>query len=337
MSENLPKKQNQSDEIDLGVLFNKLISGINKLSRSTKNGFFSLFIFLKTNILWVLGAVIIGAAFGKTVEYIRGINYELNVIVTPNLDSKNYLYQSVRDIQAHLESKDTAFFKSRKMDINEMEGFEIDIYPLGGQNTEFYLEDAEIFKILKDSENTELIQTLLANYVQDQTSPDHKITFKFRNIETGERYSRQLLKYINSNPYYDKLFKVYEKNAKIRINANEGLVDQLDALIRNYTKKLAQQQDISSANLVLDNQEALDIPELFVLKNDLIRDNEAKRIELEKREGALTIVSFGKPRGEEVHLLMKYAVLFPLITLGLMLLVFLIKQLNKKAMDYLPH
>lgn len=334
MSEDKIKKNKASDELDLGALFSKIQKGINSLLTFLKMSFLRGYMLVKVNLVWIIGLIVLGFIVGKSAEVLIGYKYELNVIVTPNLDSKSYLNQVVKDIQAHIESKDTAFFKSKGMDIDEMDGFEIEVVPIKGSNPDEYEQELEFLGFLKDTENPEILQNLLNGIIQDQTTPDQTIIFRFKDVSTGEKYAKKLINYINSNPYYKKLDQVFVKNAKIRVKLNEDLMDQLDVLIRNYSKMLASQKDASTGSFVLENQEPLNIPALFNLKNEIIRDSELKRIELEKREGAITIISFGKPRIVEMEPLLKYTILLPLIFLGILILIAIIKQVNKKAEQY---
>ena len=139
--------------------------------------------------------------------------------------------------------------------------------------------------------------------------------------------------YINSNEYYTQLLKTQRSNAADRIRRNDSLVQQIDLLINTYTDKIGRENADTEGRLILENQETLDIPSLFELKNRLIRDIELKRIELDRDREAITIVNFGKPHRVVKPLFQKNIVFFPLAFVGVFLLISLLGYLNRKASE----
>jgi hypothetical protein len=100
------KANNSSDEIDLGQLFNLINKGFNNLFKR----FLRLFLYLKRNALLLLGLVVIGVAIGYLLNQVVSKKLKTEVIVRPQFESKNYLYDVVNEIQANIKAKDTAFF-----------------------------------------------------------------------------------------------------------------------------------------------------------------------------------------------------------------------------------
>ena len=87
--------------------------------------------------------------------------------------------------------------------------------------------------------------------------------------------------------------------------------------------------------MVLENQEPLNVPSLFELKNQLIQDTESKKLELERRKDAITIVNFGKPHKVIKPLFQKDIVFFPLLFVGVFFLFSLVRYLNKRSAELL--
>ncbi len=329
MSDNPTNKQHPSDEIDLGQLFAMIGKGFNSLFR----GFLSVFVYLKKNAIILGTLVVVGALLGYGLKFITGEEQKLDVIVTPNLDTKNYLYSVIEEIQADIKTKDTAFFNSLGMDIAKMEGFQVEISPLKKQQYSSLEDEARFMELLKDFEDNDAISDILKGELQDQTTKDERITFYFKETEIGEDYAQKTMAYINSNPYYQELVKVYTENAQNRIAQNDSLIRQVDVLINNYTEKMLKEQATSEGRLVLENQEPLNIPSLFSLKNNLIQDTEAKKLELERRQDAITIVNFGKPHKVQKPLFQKKTALIPVIFVGAFFLFSLLQYLNRKAKE----
>ncbi|MEJ2584236.1 MAG: hypothetical protein P8Z38_04090, partial [Robiginitalea sp.] len=248
-----------SDEIDLGQLFKLIGNGFRNIFK----WFLSAYLYFKRNFFWFAGLVVLGALTGYLVNQLVEDKQQLDVIVTPNLDTKNYLYDVISEVQANIKAKDTLLLASMGMRWRS-------------------------FRSLRSN-------SPLRSELQDKTSKDQRITFYFKDALTGEAYAQKIMAYVNSNAYYNELVKVYTENAQNRIQRNDTLIRQIDALIDNYTQKMLQEQSGAEGRLVLENQEPLNVPSLFQLKNQLIQDTEAKKLELERRKDAITIVNFGKP------------------------------------------
>ena len=95
MTENqTPDKQNSSDEIDLGQLFHLIGRGFNAVFLF----FLRLYKYLKNNILILIGLVVIGFALGYGLNKLTTQNLKTEIIVKPQMDSKNYLYDVINEI-----------------------------------------------------------------------------------------------------------------------------------------------------------------------------------------------------------------------------------------------
>ena len=333
MSDKPSNKQNQSDEIDLGQLFAAIGKGFDSLFR----GLLTFFVYLKKNAVILVGLVIIGGLIGFSLKFIVGEEKKLDVIVTPNLDAKDYLYGVIDEIQSDIKAKDTVFFNSLGMSIDELGDFKIEITRLKKPSATDPEEEMKFLEILKDFENNETIAGFLRSELQDKTTRNERITFYFDDDEIGEDYAGKIMSYINSNPYYLELVKVYNENAQNRIIQNDSLIKQLDMLINYYAKNMLKEETRTEGSLVLENQEPLNIPSLFQLKNVLIKDTEVKKLELERRKEAITVVSFGKPHKVQKPIFRENIALIPLIFVGLFFLLSFIRLLNRKAKEMHIH
>ena len=329
MSDNPSNKQNQTDEIDLGQLFAMIGKWFNRLFL----GFLSAFVYLRKNIFWLGGLVVLGVACGYILNQLVDEKQQLDVIVTPNLETKNYLYDAVAEIQAEIIAKDTAFFGSMGLDLNKMQGFELEIIPLGAQSSEVFETNDNILELLKDFDNPAAVTDILREQLKEKAINEHRLTFSFINGDFGKEYAEKLVDYLNSNPYYNQLLVTYRSNAMQRISRNDSLVMQIDRLIDNYTNKLAKEQGGGDGRLILENQETLDVPSLFELKNQLIRDTETKKLDLEMKKNAITVVNFGNPYTVQKPLFRKNMILFPILFLGAFFLLAFIRFLNRRAKE----
>ncbi len=329
MSEKPSKNSNPTEEIDLGQLFAMIGQWFNRLFR----GLLSVYVYLKKQVYWLGGLVVLGGLCGYLLNQFSEESQQLDVIVTPNLDTKNYLYDAVAEVQAEIKAKDTAFFRTMDVEVEDLEGFDLEINPMRSQSSEALQADDKILDLLKDFDNSEAITDILRQELKDKAVKEHRLTFYFKEPSAGKETAQKIVSYINSNPYYNKLIETYRLNALERIQQNDTLVEQIDRLVKNYTNKIGRDQQSSEGRLVLENQESLDVPSLFELKNQLIRDTETKKLDLDMKKNAITIVSFGNPYIVPKSLFKKNIILFPLIFLGAFFLLAFIRFLNRKSKE----
>lgn len=327
MSTDQSNQPASSDEIDLGKFFNLIGQGFNRIGI----WILSAYLYFRRNLLWLAGLLIVGVAGGFLLKTLLIQQQKIDVIVTPQMNNSDYLQDVVSEIQADIKAKDSAFFKSLQMDISKMEGFEIQLTPLREAKANAGSYDAEFLELLKEFGESEAAEEIIRSELQDRTTRDHRITFYFKDPAFGREYAQKLIAYINSNEYYQKLNTVVRENALERIQRNDSLIVQIDVLIQKYTEQMSRENTTPAGSLVLENQEPLNIPSLFTLKNQLIRDSEEKRLELIRREDAIRIVNFGKAHEVQKPLFGKWIVLLPLILIGIFFLISFLKYLNHKA------
>ncbi len=318
----------KNEEIDLGQLFVMIGTGFKKIFEA----FLKLFLYLKRNMIWliVLGVVGLGIAIGLNQFFPKQLKTE--VIVKPNLESKNYLYDVVNEIQSNIQAKDSAFFKNMGIEPESIKGFLVTIEPVGNKTNDG--ADLEYLKILEKFQNSGVVSDVLRAEILEKGSLNHRITFYYKDALRGQDCTKKLVSYINSNKYYNDLVSVYQENAKERIEKNEILVGQIDDLIAKYTEKMAEPNNqLGDGKIVLNNEEKLNITGLFSLKNDLIQDIESKRLELVKRKEAISIINFGMSHQVQKPLFAKNIIRIPIILISIFFLISIIKYLNKKAVE----
>lgn len=322
-------KNSKNNEIELGQLFQMIGNAFNQIFQ----WLLSIFLFFKRNAILLIVLVILGVATGIGLNQITTKKIKTEVIVSPNLESKNYLYDVVAELQANVRSKDTFFLQSLGIDVNKLEDFDIQVAPVSGGNKENLEKDMKYLELLQSFENSEAISDLVRAEILDKNSKDQRITFYYKDPKIGDAYARIFMDYINSNSFYKEVVRTYMENAQNRIVQNDSLLKQIDMLITNYSKKMLAENNGIEGQITLNNEQQLNVPQLFSLKNQLIRDTEAKKLELEGRKEAITIINFGKPQKVLKPLYKKNIFLFPLLFTGIFFLFAFLKYLNKKAME----
>lgn len=321
-----PSTQNNSDEIDLGQLFQLIGRGFNAIFR----WILRVFLYLKKNMLLLIGLVVVGLAIGYGLNQIISKKYKTEVIVKPQIESKNYLYDVVSEIQSNIRSKDTLFFKSIGVENIDFKGLNIEInrvVEIGNAES-----DLKYLELLQSFENTDAISDIVRAELQNKSSFNHRITFYYKDTAFGKQFAEQILNYINTNAYFNGLLEVYKSNAAARIKEDEKLLEQVDQIITNYTKGLVNNGGFSSNDkIVLDNQEQVNIADIFQYKTGLIRDIETKKLELEERKEPVSIINLGQPQVEQKSFFGKSIVLIPVIFVSVFFMLSALVYLNRKA------
>ncbi|WP_405411548.1 hypothetical protein [Maribacter sp. Asnod1-A12] len=321
-----PSTQNNSDEIDLGQLFQLIRRGFNTIFR----WILRVFLYLKKNMLLLIGLVVVGLAIGYGLNQIISKKYKTEVIVKPQIESKNYLYDVVNEIQANIKSKDTLFFKLLGVENINFDGLNIEISRVAEVgNSE---SDLKYLELLQSFENTDAIADIVRAELQNKSSFNHRITFYYKDAAFGKIFAEKVLNYINTNTYFNGLLEVYRGNANARIDENQKLLTQVDQIITNYTLGLISKGSASSnEKIVLDNQEQVNIADIFEYKTKLIRDIETKKLELEEQTLPVSIINLGQPQVEQKSFFGKSIVLIPIIFISVFFILSVLLYLNKKA------
>lgn len=327
MAENQSEKnQNSPDEIDLGQLFKLIGKGFDSIFRFI----LKVFVYLKRNIFILIGLIVVGFAVGYGLNQIVSKRQKIDVIVKPQIESKNYLYDVINEIQANIDSKNTEFFNSLGIEEVDFSGLEITVNRVVEEGTSD--KDMQYLELLQSFENTDAIADIVRAELENKSSFNHRITFFYKNKELGIQFANKVMEYINSSKYFDEVLFISRNNAKGRIKQNELLLEQVDKIITNYTNNLASKnKTASSERIVLDNQEQVNIADLFEYKNLLIRDIENKKLELVEQTQPIRIINFGKSHEVQKSFFGKNLVLVPSILMGLFLLITLLLYLNKKS------
>ncbi|MFX0556036.1 hypothetical protein ACOCEA_04520 [Maribacter sp. CXY002] len=328
MADQQTTNSTSSDEIDLGQLFKLIKKGFDSVFRFILR----VFLYLKKNIIILITLTAIGLALGYVLNKITSKKLKTEIIVKPQLESKNYLYEVINEIDANLKSNDTVFFKNMGVNISDTKGLEITISRVEGDVSSE--GDIKYLELLQSFENTAAISDILRTELQNKSSYNHKITLFYKDPIKGQKVIDKLVNYLNTNKYFEELIEVSRSNAKNRISQNQKLLEQVDEIISNYAKKMVRDDNVSSNDrIVLDNQETVNITGLFSLKNNLIQDIESKKLELIRINEPIKVINLGKPQVVQKSFFGKNIVLIPLLFLTIFFLMSFIKFLNKKTKE----
>lgn len=322
-----PVNQNSSDEIDLGQLFQMIGKWFNKLGIF----FLRVFLYLKKNAIILAALVVLGGAIGYGLKFITSEKMQLDVIVRPNLDSKDYLYDVIDEIDINLKSENKTFLDELGVTLEEVKGFQVTIEPTKKDIENSKEKELEYLETLQKFQNTDLVADVLRDELLKNSELNHKVTFKYKN-PSGAIVAEKIMKFINSNTYFKELLAVHTENSISRINQNKVLIGQIDTIIKGYSSKFnGSSKTFESGKLILQNEDNLNVSSLLSLKTRLIEDIEDKQKELKEFSNTISIINFGKPHRVTKAFFGKKIILLPMLLVGLFFLLSFLKYLNKKA------
>lgn len=328
-----PNNSNTSDEIDLGQLLELIKKGFYNLG----NIFLRIFIYFKKNILNLIGLAILGLAVSFGLNQIISKKLKTDVIVRPNFESKNYLYDAVAEVSSNLNAKNQQFFEALEIPIEDVEGFRIEIRAIEEEEVktdDAVLNEMKYLEVLENFKDESFVIDILRSELSEKSVIDHKITFTYKDSGKGPIIAQKLMSYINTNEYFDELKSVYEANARSRIEKNKQLIDQVDTLVGNYSKALvAEKQKSGSGVVYMEKENTLNVPSLLRMKDELLKEIEVKRLEVAEQTKVISILNFGKTQEVEKTLVNQTYFLIPTILLVGFLLLSIIKYLNRKAKE----
>jgi len=327
MADNIPNNGSSSDEIDLGQLFKAIGKGFDNLFRA----FLRFFLYLRNNFVKLAILVFIGFAIGFGLKFMISDQLKTEVIVRPNFDSKDYLYDVVDEIEANLKVKDTAFFKELGIVVSELKSLKIQIEPIQENNEEANLEDdMKYLETLQNYKDNSFVLDVVKAEVHKKSNMNHRITFFYKNSLAGRASTLKLMEYIENNSYFSELKKVYNENSKSKIDRNEGLIEQIDSLVAGYSKNLASGR-AGQSTVILDNENGLDITGLLGLKNNLIKEIELRKLEIIEQKEVIKVINYGKTQKVRTPIYAQGVTVIPAILLAFFFIYSIIKYLNQKV------
>lgn len=260
----------QDQEIDLGQVFKK----IGNLFQSIIDLFFDFILFIKRNIIIIIILFVLGFIIGFFLDK-KDNEYDHQIIVSPNFGSVDYLYSKIKLLNSRNDESDTVFLKKIGI-INTKKIGEIEIEPI-----------VDVYKFIENKEqNFDLIKLMAENgdinkIVKDELTsknyPFHVIKFTTKDKTIAENTVKPILNFLNESDYFNSVKNQYTENLKIKIQANEATILQIDNLLNEFAKTSSSNQ--KSDKLVYYNENS-ELNEIIKTKDLLVIEQGKNRINL---------------------------------------------------------
>ena len=221
-------QQHPSEEVDLGYMF-KSIGGVFK--KFVKLLFLAIS-FIKKFILIILGLVIVGVILGYFLDLNSKKVYENRLIVIPNFESVEYLYDKTDELNFKIQSGDSLYLKNvfgnnysaiRKIEIEPI----VDIYNFTTKSR----ENIDVFRILFENQD-------MKEFVEGMTTSKQ---YKYQKLKVfilgkdSENIMQRLLDFYNENEHFKQYQEIYKQNTLRRLAETDKMIMQSDSVIAAIT------------------------------------------------------------------------------------------------------
>jgi hypothetical protein len=274
-----PNNTSDNQEIDLSQISQKIGKGY----QSFLTWIFNCIQFLIKNIIYFIVLGLVGLSIGYFLDK-GNKTYNHEIYVAPNFGVTNLLYSKIDLLEAKLKENDTLFFKSigiekpksiTKIEIEPI----IDVYGFVNQNTSSVsnAQNTQNFELLKLLSESADINKVIKEDLTGRNYGTHLIQISTKGKIKKEGIINPILKYLNDEAFYRKIQKEFLANIKIKIIKNEEVIQQIDAVLREFTNKTSSSQ--KSDKLIYYNENT-QLNEIINNKNNIISSQASLRLEL---------------------------------------------------------
>ncbi|MES2545362.1 MAG: hypothetical protein V4548_10785 [Bacteroidota bacterium] len=215
---------NEDQEIDLGAVSKKIGDSYRNFNRSI---FKAIQFCMKKK--YILGSLfILGVGLGIYLDDTQKV-YDHKVIVKANFGSADYLYSKVELLNSKIKERDTMYLKSIGIQ-NPKKIVKIEIEPI--VDVYKFVENREQnFEMLKLFAEDGDLKKIVEENITSKNYPYHIISYTTKNPTSAEKTLNPLMNYFNNSPYFKSLQNEYVNNTKLKMQANEITLSQIDAIL----------------------------------------------------------------------------------------------------------
>ena len=240
MSEQI--SQNASDEIDLGVVFEK----IKSFFKSILIGIIQIFQFFWKHKFVLAGLLVLGVGTQSYLKSTIEATFSNQFLVKTNYGSTEYLYSKVNSINLNLEAKDSLYIKDLFGEhydkVKEIEVVPVvDVYGLVNKSE----QSKEIFELLLDEFGD---ISFLSDEININEYPTHKIKIYIEGQAYNEMISNRLYDHLAGNLYYNELKTATLESYNQQLEQNKTIRIQIDSILKDQKGNLLPKLDNNAIN-----------------------------------------------------------------------------------------
>ena len=314
--------QNASDEIDLGVVFEK----IKSFFKFFLIGIIQIFQFSWKHKFALAGLLVIGVGIQLYLKSTTEATFLNQFLVRTNYGSTEYLYSKVNSINLKLEAEDSLYiqdiFGEHYDKVKEIEVVPvIDVYGLVNKSE----QNKETFELLLDEYGD---ISFLSDEMNINEYAIHKIKIYIEGQTDNEMISNRLYDHLASNSYYNELKTATLESYKEQLEQSKTIRTQIDSILKDQKGNTLPKLDNNAINF----SGSQDLNDLLSRKQRLLIDDLSLKNRLSSNDEVLKIIDssfgvFSKERNQSY-------LIIPSIFLGIYFLFFFFRYLSRRILSF---
>ena len=313
--------QQNSEEIDLGYLFKKS----NDFFKSIIRVLFLIIAFFRKFFIIIIVLILAGLAYGYYKDSYALTSYNNEVIIIPNFESVDYLYDKVEAINNKISTGDTLFLKQvvdtnfRKLNNITLEPI-VDIYNFVSKSYRNY----DVLRLIAEKQD-------FSEYIEDISTSKyykyHRMNVAITGNGSSEKIINDLLSYLNSNEHFKEYQNIFIENNTLEIKEYHAMIAQIDTLLKANSRL-----NNSASNVSINN--SADLFNLIDRKRQLLE--ELVKLKTEQIDFKVPIKKVSADYNLEVKKFLSISnkIKYPLLFVFLFSLVFFVLYIFKKLNNY---
>ncbi|MBA4745323.1 MAG: hypothetical protein H2058_08695 [Muricauda sp.] len=342
-----PVNQNNSDEIDLGQLFQMIGRGFQKFFNfigSIFKGVFHLamlfLIFVQKNIIVIGAAVIIGGVGGFILDKTLPEKYISRMVVEPNFNSVQQLYNNIAFYNDLAEAQDSVALATA-LNITEHEAASVkEIF------TDSYSDENQKIKLfdefIRGLDTTTVKAIDYENYLKNFNSMDarfHQISVISTDNKVAKKAQPAIINSISVNQYFKLQKRINDENLDLQEEIYKKQLAEIDSLQSLYKIVMVKEADKPMQGTNINLAESSDsqgrelelVQEKDVLKEKLVALNKERA----NKSTIINVISDFPTRGVELKgIWNSYKFKLPILLLVLVFGVLALLALNRYLKTY---
>lgn len=346
MSKELPQPQ-ASEEVDLGQLFKLIGKAFDRFFRFIASIFIGIFrivilflLFLQKHFIKLAIIGIVGLAIGIYMDMNKETSYVSKMVVEPNFNSVQQLYNNVDFFNELADAKDSTAL-AEALDISKKEASSLKkllVESYADENQKIQLFDKFVTSLDTTTQKTLDMKSYLKNF-NSLDARFHTISVIASDNSIAKKIQPSIINSISRNDYFNLQKNISDINIKLQDSIYKKQINEIDSLQLLYKRVMLKEADrsIDGTNINLgengtkDNKELSLINKMDELKSSLVRLNEERA----NKSSILNVISdFPRKGVKEKGVLKSYKFLVPSILLGLTFFVLLLISLNNYLKNY---
>ncbi|MEA1786455.1 hypothetical protein U1E44_10160 [Arenibacter sp. GZD96] len=338
---------NAADEVDLGKLFEMIGNGFKKLFRffgAIITGIFTLLIrfllFIQKHMVKILITGVVGVGIGVYLDMIKEPKYLSTMVIEPNFNSVQQLYNNIQFYGELAESQDSlALAEALEISVSEaatIKKFTIESY--SDENQKVQLFD----KFVRSLDSTTKKTIDMQNYLKNFNSLDarfHTISVVASDNSIAKKIQPSIISSISRNDYFNLQKDISDTNIKLQDSLYKKQIREIDSLQLLYKRVMVKEAEkpMQGTSISLgenggkENKELALINKMEQLKTGLVELNEERA----NKSSILNVISAFPRRGVELKgIWNSYKFWVPVGLLSVLLLLLGLFSLNRFLNTY---